>query len=156
MKSWHKCPIVYQQQCLIGICQNPWSDWKSSTNRNNQVAFYRDNRCRSKFVRCLNKIRGCKKSDSNGDHTKRTSAYCQSQNKHYGKYTSYICKMFEFHSVGLKRTHITVERDLQITSIHNRNREKNKRWCIRQVRLSRCLDDSTSPSQLLCTKEMAK
>jgi hypothetical protein len=23
MKSWHKCPIVYQLQCPIGGCQNP-------------------------------------------------------------------------------------------------------------------------------------
>jgi hypothetical protein len=43
MKSWHKRPIVYQQQCPIGVCQNPGSDWKSSTNRNSQVVLYRDN-----------------------------------------------------------------------------------------------------------------
>jgi hypothetical protein len=111
-ESWHKGRIVYQQQCPIGVCQNPGSDWKSLTNRNSQVALYRDNQGRSKFVRFPNKIRGCRKSDSNGDHTRRTSAYCQSQNKHCEKYTSYISKRFEFHSVGLKRTHITVERDL--------------------------------------------
>jgi hypothetical protein len=42
MKSWHKRPIVYQQQCPISVCQNPGSDWKSLTNRNSQVALYRD------------------------------------------------------------------------------------------------------------------
>jgi hypothetical protein len=38
MKSWHTRPIVYQQQCPIDVCQNLGSDWKSSTNRNSQVA----------------------------------------------------------------------------------------------------------------------
>jgi hypothetical protein len=51
-----------------------------------------------------------KKFDSIEDHTRRTLAYCQSQNKHYRK-------LYKFVSVGLKRTHIIFQEDLQIISM---------------------------------------